>query len=92
MIRKVRSKSMPHRATVVGYHGYQNLGDDIFRRLVCQWLSSSLKIDTCYISTKRGTTEYSDAQMSMIPFTLRLPLLAGFSGSTSLRRVLKVTY
>lgn len=69
MIRNVSGEPGPHTATVVGYHGYQNLGDDIFRRLVLQWLNRSLKIDTCYISTKDDTTEYLDAQMSVIPFS-----------------------
>jgi len=69
MIWNVSGEPKPHTATVVGYHGYQNLGDDIFRNLVCQWLNNSFKIDTCYISTKRGTTEYSDAKMHVIPFS-----------------------
>ncbi|MBK9305869.1 MAG: polysaccharide pyruvyl transferase family protein [Nitrospira sp.] len=55
-------------ATLVGYHGYQNLGDDIFRRLVCQWLYSSFQIETIYISTKQDGTVCCDSQMQIVPF------------------------
>lgn len=60
-------------ATLVGYHGYQNLGDDIFRRLTCQWLCSSFNIKTCYISMKQDGTVHSDSQMQIVPFRSFFP-------------------
>lgn len=58
----------PRTATLVGYHGYQNLGDDIFLRLICRWLGSSLDIKKCYLSTKSGMTERLISGIQVIPF------------------------
>lgn len=62
------SKLKTKTATVVGYHGYQNLGDDIFRRVVCQWLNDSLDINKCYLSTKNVFTSIPTSRMKVIPF------------------------
>lgn len=69
MIRDRRDTLRAQTATLVGYHGYHNLGDDIFRRLACRWLNSLLDIQTCYISTKQGATHATDSPMTVIPFS-----------------------
>lgn len=58
----------PRTATLVGYHGYQNLGDDIFLRLICRWLGDSLNIKKCYLSTDSGMTDRSISGIQVIPF------------------------
>jgi polysaccharide pyruvyl transferase WcaK-like protein len=63
-----QGKIRPRAATLVGYHGYQNLGDDIFLRLICRWLGSSLNIKKCYLSTKGGMTERLISGVQVIPF------------------------
>jgi polysaccharide pyruvyl transferase WcaK-like protein len=68
-IRDDGGKPRPKTTTLVGYHGYHNLGDDIFRRLVCRWLDNLLDVGTCYISIKPGTTEYTNSTMRVIPFS-----------------------
>ncbi len=60
-------------ATVVGYHGYQNLGDDIFRRVVCEWLNGSLGITNCYISTRNDLAPLLTSRMKVLPFSTPLP-------------------
>jgi len=65
---KNKVKIRPRAATLVGYHGYQNLGDDIFLRLMCRWLGSSLNIKKCYLSTKSGMTERLISGIQVIPF------------------------
>lgn len=37
-------------ATLVGYHGRQNLGDDIFFRIACNWLKQHAKIDRVFVA------------------------------------------
>lgn len=66
---EVRTKT----ATVVGYHGYQNLGDDIFRRVVCEWLSGSLGISKCYISTRDDLAPLLTSRIKVLPFSNPLP-------------------
>lgn len=55
-------------ATLVGYHGYQNLGDDIFLRVICRWLRESLSIKKCYLSTNSDMTDRLVSGIHVVPF------------------------
>jgi len=37
------------KATLVGYHGHRNLGDDIFLRVLINWLGKSLGVGECFV-------------------------------------------
>lgn len=78
-------------ATLVGYHGYQNLGDDIFRRLVCEWLYNSFNIKTCHISTKQDDTVRCHSQMRIVPFQSFIPRINRLLWLTVFRKSLKST-
>ena len=71
-----RSELKTKTATVVGYHGYQNLGDDIFRRVVCDWLSGSLGINKCHMSTQNDLTPLLTSRMKVLPFNTPLTRIA----------------
>lgn len=44
-------------ATLVGYHGHKNLGDDIFRKILMKWLSSVMGVNTCSVSARSNSIE-----------------------------------
>lgn len=44
-------------AVLVGYHGHKNLGDDIFRKILMNWLATVLKVTACSVSAKKHSIE-----------------------------------
>lgn len=42
-------------ATLVGYHGRKNFGDDIFREIVIRWLATILGVQKCHLTAAKGT-------------------------------------
>lgn len=42
-------------AVVVGYHGHKNLGDDIFLKILLNWMSVSLSVKSCSVSAKKNS-------------------------------------
>lgn len=44
-------------ATLVGYHGRKNFGDDIFREIVIRWLSTVLNVNKCHITAEKDLLE-----------------------------------
>ena len=46
-------------AVLVGYHGYKNLGDDIFRTILMKWMSSILNVKACAVSARNESIEGS---------------------------------
>lgn len=44
-------------ATLVGYHGRKNFGDDIFREIVIRWLDTVLGVSKCHLTAGKGTVE-----------------------------------
>lgn len=52
-------------ATLIGYHGRKNLGDDIFREITLRWLATALGVSTCYITAHKGTVEASTAGITL---------------------------
>jgi len=44
-------------ATLIGYHGHKNLGDDIFRRILLKWFADHLNIKKCYITASKDSIE-----------------------------------
>lgn len=41
-------------ATIVGYHGRRNLGDDVFLRVAIKFLTSSIPVDRVFVAGLRG--------------------------------------
>lgn len=56
-------------ATLVGYHGHRNLGDDIFLKVTCRWLKQSLDVETCFVSEKSGNVSRTLSGVNLIPFS-----------------------
>jgi len=55
------------KATLVGYHGRKNLGDDIFREIVLHWLRNKLNVTACSITAKKDSIALSkDLNLSFI--------------------------
>ena len=44
-----------NKATLVGYHGHKNLGDDIFREILFNWMSKDLNVNACAITAANGS-------------------------------------
>mgnify|MGYP002278756703 CR=1 FL=1 len=55
-------------ATVIGYHGHRNFGDDIFLKITCRWLRQSMGVGACFVSEKKGTVTRTLAGVNLIPF------------------------
>jgi polysaccharide pyruvyl transferase WcaK-like protein len=58
----------PRTATLIGYHGYQNLGDDIFRDIIIQWLGEHMAIEECFLSIQSGVQEHVAHGVRVLPF------------------------
>jgi len=44
-------------ATLIGYHGHKNLGDDIFRSIILKWMNTSLNVNKCFITAPSNSIE-----------------------------------
>jgi polysaccharide pyruvyl transferase WcaK-like protein len=58
------------KATLVGYHGRRNLGDDIFFRVACRWLEQRSGADTIFVAGLKGSvpTRLPDCAARIAPF------------------------
>lgn len=65
-------------ATLIGYHGYQNLGDDIFREVILRWLGERLGVKTCFVTARDDVFAGSRYGVSIIPFTNPLARISRF--------------
>lgn len=55
-------------ATIVGYHGYSNLGDDIFLNVICRWLREHMHVDHCFVTAREGSIEQELSGVRLEPF------------------------
>ncbi|MCA9420197.1 MAG: polysaccharide pyruvyl transferase family protein [Nitrospira sp.] len=55
-------------ATIVGYHGYKNFGDDIFLNIVCAWLNRELNVTSCNVTSKKGARKQEICGVEVRPF------------------------
>ena len=56
-------------ATIVGYHGYRNFGDDIFLEIVVNWLHTSLDVKKCFVMEKVAGVARKVDGVNVIPFS-----------------------
>ncbi|MFK5950444.1 MAG: polysaccharide pyruvyl transferase family protein [Methylococcales bacterium] len=73
-----------NKATLVGYHGHKNLGDDIFREILFNWMSKDLGVGNCAITATKGSIvphkkieiKYLESPIKKISRSIWLPIFS----------------
>ena len=55
-------------ATLIGYHGYQNFGDDIFFKVTCEWLQQKKDIKRCFVTATKDSVLPDINGIEIVPF------------------------
>lgn len=55
-------------ATIVGYHGRSNLGDDVFLRVAIRFLAAAVPVDRVFVAGFRGRMDAEIEGITVVPY------------------------
>lgn len=79
---------MSKSAVLVGYHGMQNLGDDIFKQVLFNWMQNNLGVTTCKLKVRHKTADYTWQKMTIKPYHNPIPGVSRLTWLLNLRAFL----